>query len=98
MYPWVCRSFLMNLRGLYRYFELDFPPEKFSCYGPLSVVEKLIVTNVAMDSTLELPYPVNIYGPEVLFEDSVKSQFLIVHKCMLFYHTFLCFFFKSEAV
>jgi len=63
----------MNLRGLYRYFELDDPPEKFSCHGPLSVVEKLIVTNVAMDSTLELPCPMNVYRPEIVFEDSVKS-------------------------
>jgi len=29
----------MNLRGLYRYFELDVRPETFSCYGPFSVVE-----------------------------------------------------------
>jgi len=52
IYPKVWPYFLMNLRGLYRYFELDVPPKKISCYGPLSVVEKLIVTNVAMDSTL----------------------------------------------
>jgi len=55
----------MNLKGLYRYFELEVPPEKFSRYGPLSVVEKLIVTNVAMDSTN--------YLPEIVLEDSVKS-------------------------
>jgi len=52
IYAKVWPYFLMNLRGLYRHFELDVPPEKFSCYGSLSVVEKLMVTNVAMDSTL----------------------------------------------
>jgi len=64
----------MNLKGLHRCFELEVPPEKFSCYGPLSVVEKLIVTNVAMDSTN--------YLPEIVFEDSVvlihRSQMCII--------------------